>query len=60
MRLHFRVTAPRDDVVLSVVSGEKELVRRKERRVNPGEMCHLEIWTGEITDETVTVRADIQ
>ena len=60
VRLHFRVTAPRDDVVLSVVSGEKELVRRKERRVNPGEMCHLEIRTGEITDETVTVRADIQ
>ena len=60
VRLHFRVAEPRENVILSVASGEKELLRRKERRVNPGEMCHLEIKTGEITDDTLTVRADIQ
>ena len=56
VRLHFRVKAPAFDVILIAESGGKELARRKERRVNPGEMCHIDVKTGEITGENVTVR----
>ena len=56
VRLNFRVKAPARDVVLTAVSGGREIARRKERRVNPGEMCHIDVKTAEITGDTLTVR----
>ena len=54
VRLHFRVKAPAFDVILIAESGGKELARRKERRVNPGEMCHVRVPIAEL-DGDVTV-----
>ena len=50
VRLNFRVAQPAKDVVLTAVSGGQEIAHRKERRVNPGEMCHLDIQTDGIED----------
>ena len=55
VRLNFRVKAPARDVVLTAVSGGKELARRKERRVNPGEMCRIDVRTAEITGDALTI-----
>jgi hypothetical protein len=53
VRLNFRVARPEKDVTLVAASGGKELMRRRERRVNPGEMCHLDVETGGIEDSVV-------
>ncbi|MBR3436505.1 MAG: FAD-dependent oxidoreductase [Lachnospiraceae bacterium] len=55
VRLCFRVAAPKKDVVLTAVSGGKEIARRRERRVNPGEMCHLDLPTGAIEGGSVMI-----
>ncbi len=55
VRLFFRVLHPELDVVIRVKSGDKVLSEKKAKRVNPGEMCHLEVKTAEITGDDVTV-----
>lgn len=55
VRLFFRVLHPELDVVIRVKSGDKVLYEKKAKRVNPGEMCHVEVKTAEITGDDVTV-----
>ena len=55
VRLNFRVKAPARDVVITAVSGGKELARKKERRVNPGEMCHLDLQTDAVAGNGLTI-----
>lgn len=55
VRLFFRVLHPELDVVIRVKSGDKVLSEKKAKRVNPGEMCHVEVKTAEITGDDVTV-----
>ena len=55
VRLCFRVAAPQKAVVLTAVSGGREIARRRERRVNPGEMCHLDLQTAGIDGDEVTI-----
>lgn len=55
VRLFFRVIHPELDVVIRVKSGDKVLSEKKAKRVNPGEMCHVEVKTAEITGDDVTV-----
>ena len=54
VRLFFRVLHPELDVVIRVKSGDKVLSEKKAKRVNPGEMCHVEVKTAEITGDDVT------
>ena len=55
VRLFFRVLHPELDVVIRVKSGDKVLSEKKAKRVNPGEMCHVEVKTADITGDDVTV-----
>lgn len=55
VRLFFRVLHPELDVVIRVKSGDKILSEKKAKRVNPGEMCHVEVKTADITGDNVTV-----
>ena len=55
VRLFFRVLHPELDVVIRVKSGDKVLYEKKAKRVNPGEMCHVEVKTAEITGDDVMV-----
>ena len=55
VRLFFRVLHPELAVVIRVKSGDKVLSEKKAKRVNPGEMCHVEVKTAEITGDDVTV-----
>lgn len=55
VRLFFRVLHPELYVVIRVKSGDKVLSEKKAKRVNPGEMCHVEVKTAEITGDDVTV-----
>lgn len=55
VRLFFRVLHPELDAVIRVKSGDKVLSEKKAKRVNPGEMCHVEVKTAEITGDDVTV-----
>lgn len=55
VRLFFRVLHPELDVVIRVKSGDKVLSEKKAKRVNPGEMCHVEVKTAGITGDDVTV-----
>lgn len=55
VRLFFRVLHPELDVVIRVKSGDKVLSEKKAKRVNPGEMCHVEVKTAEIIGDDVTV-----
>ena len=55
VRLFFRVLHPELDVVIRVKSGDKVLSEKKAKRVNPGEMCHVEVKIAEITGDDVTV-----
>ncbi|MBQ9827670.1 MAG: FAD-dependent oxidoreductase, partial [Lachnospiraceae bacterium] len=54
VRLYFRVCAPDTNVFLTASSGGKEIFRKKELRVNPGEMCHVDIKTKDV-DGGITV-----
>ena len=55
VRLFFRVLHPELDVVIRVKSGDKVLSEKKAKRVNPGEICHVEVKTAEITGDDVMV-----
>lgn len=55
VRLFFRVLAPQLDVVIRVKSGDQTLSERKERRVNPGEMCHVDVKTEAVNGNDITV-----
>ena len=55
VRLFFRVLHPELDVVIRVKSGDKVFSEKKAKRVNPGEMCHVEVKTADITGDDVTV-----
>ena len=55
VRLFFRVLHPELDVVIRVKSGDKVLSEKKAKRVNPGEVCDVEVKTAEITGDDVTV-----
>ena len=52
--LYFRVLQPELNVRLVATCGDKVLAKKKEFRVNPGEMCSLKVNTAEI-DGDVTV-----
>ena len=52
--LYFRVLQPENNVRLVATCGGKVLAKKKEFRVNPGEMCNLKLNTAEI-DGDVTV-----
>ncbi len=53
--LYFRVMAPDTGVFLTASSAGKEIYRKKELRVNPGEMCHVVINAADITGDDVTI-----
>lgn len=48
-------TIPGRNVILRAKSGDRILAERKAARVNPGEMCHIEIACEEIGDIVVEV-----
>ncbi len=52
-KLFFRVLAPELDVKLEAKCGEKVIASKKERRVNPGEMCNIQIPLDEVTGDVV-------
>ena len=47
--LYFRVLAPENNVRLVARCGETVLAKKKEIRVNPGEMCHIKFDTAQVT-----------
>ena len=54
--LYFRVLAPENNVRLVARCGETVLAKKKEFRVNPGEMCSVKFDTALVTgDVTVDV-----
>lgn len=53
--LYFRVLQPETNVSLVLRCGERELLRKKEFCVNPGEMNHLTIESAKLDGETITV-----
>ena len=54
--LYFRVLQPENNVRLVATCGDTVLAKKKEFRVNPGEMCSLKIDTAQVTgDVTVNV-----
>lgn len=55
VRLFFRVLAPQNNVALVVKSGDAVLSAKKELRVNPGEMCHVDVKTADVAADEVTV-----
>ncbi len=52
--LFFRVLSPDKDVRIEAVCGGRVLAKKLERRVNPGEMCHIRVPIAEL-DGDVTV-----
>ena len=55
LRLYFRVLQPELGVKLIARCGDEVISQAKEFRVNPGEMCHLNIATERLSGDTVTV-----
>lgn len=55
VRLFFRVLHPALKVKLVVKSGGKVLSEKREQRVNPGEMCHVDVKTGSVLGDDITV-----
>lgn len=53
--LYFRVLQPELQVKLVARCGDEIVAQRKEYRVNPGEMCHVNVETSKLTGDTVTV-----
>lgn len=51
----FRVLQPEQNVRLVALCDDQQIARKKEIRVNPGEMCNLVIDTGLITGDKITV-----
>ena len=55
VNLYFRVLYPDNNVTLIAKCGEQVIAKKKEIRVNPGEMCHISVETQKITGEQLTV-----
>lgn len=53
--LYFRVLHPEFDVKIVAKSGDKIIASKKRQRVNPGEMEHIELSTGDILGDNVIV-----
>ena len=53
--LYFRVLAPELNVKLIARVGDEIIYKHKEFRVNPGEMCHVNVETEKLTGDTVIV-----
>ena len=53
--LYFRVLVPTNDVVLKVLSGDEVIAKKKELRVNPGEMCNVKVNTAKIKTNEIVV-----
>lgn len=53
--LYFRVLQPELGVKLIARCGEEIIAQTKEFRVNPGEMCHINVPVEKLTGDTVTV-----
>ena len=53
--LYFRVAAPQAKVRLSAVQEGRELRGKKQIKVNPGEMEHLTVKSGDIKPGNLTV-----
>lgn len=55
VHLYFRVLSPTNDVVLRVLSGDEVIAKKKELRVNPGEMCNVKVNTAKIKSNEIVV-----
>ena len=53
--VYFRVLQPELNVRLIARCGDTVIASKKEFRVNPGEMCHVNIDTALLSGDTVTV-----
>ena len=53
--LFFRVLAPELNVTLRVLDGDTVIAKKKELRVNPGEMCNIVIETAKVQTSAITV-----
>ena len=53
--IYFRVLQPEETVRLVARCGDEIIYSHKEFRVNPGEMNHINIETGKLTGDTLTV-----
>lgn len=53
--LYFRVLHPDQNVKIIAKSGNKVLNTKRAKRVNPGEMEHIDFQTGDVQADTVTV-----
>lgn len=53
--LYFRVLAPQENVTLYAKCGDTVIAKKKEIRVNPGEMNHLTVEIDKISGNNVTV-----
>ena len=53
--VYFRVLQPETDVKLIARCGDTVVYQHREFRVNPGEMCHVNLETAKLTGDTVTV-----
>ena len=54
--LYFRVLFPENNVTLKVFDGEMEIAKKKELRVNPGEMCSITVDVAKITTNAISVQ----
>lgn len=52
-KLFFRVLAPELDARIEAKCGERVIASKKERRVNPGEMCSIQIPLDNITGDVI-------
>ena len=53
--LYFRVLSPDRNVTLTVTDGDKVIAKKKEFRVNPGEMNNIAVNTDDISGNEITV-----
>ena len=51
VRLFFRVLEPQMDVTITARSGDRVLASRNAARVNPGEMCSIEVPAGDLCED---------
>ncbi len=56
--LYFRALWPEENVTIIAHCGDQEIARRREVRINPGEIAHIDVDTAELTGETVSVAVE--
>lgn len=56
--LYFRALWPEENVTIIARCGDREIARRREVRINPGEIAHIDVDTAELTGETVSVAVE--